>query len=75
MMRTITEAPAGRTRLLSLDGGGIRGLFALQYAGRIEELLREKTGKQDLVLADHFISSAEPAREPSSPPSSHGGSP
>ena len=54
MMRTITEAPAGRTRLLSLDGGGIRGLFALQYAGRIEELLREKTGKQDLVLAHHF---------------------
>lgn len=40
--------------MLSFDGGGIRGLFALQYAGRIETLLREKTGKSDLVLADHF---------------------
>lgn len=35
-------------------GGRIRGLFALQYAKRIEALLREKHGKPDLVLADHF---------------------
>lgn len=40
--------------MLSFDGGGIRGLYSLQYAKRIEELLRKKTGKQDLVLADHF---------------------
>lgn len=53
-MRAITDAPLGRARLLSLDGGGIRGLFALQYARRIEQLLREKTGTADLVLADHF---------------------
>ena len=46
--------PTGRARLLSFDGGGIRGLFALQYARRIETLLREKTGRADLVLADHF---------------------
>jgi patatin-like phospholipase/acyl hydrolase len=49
-----TEQPSGRARLLSFDGGGIRGLFALQYAKRMEELLREKTGKPNLVLADHF---------------------
>ncbi len=48
------QQPTPRARLLSFDGGGIRGLFALQYAKRIETLLREKTGKPDLVLADHF---------------------
>ncbi len=53
-MRAITDAPAGRARLLSFDGGGIRGLFALQYAKRIETLLREKSGNPDLVLADHL---------------------
>ena len=46
--------PSPRARLLSFDGGGIRGLFALQYARRIETLLRLKTGRPDLVLADHF---------------------
>ncbi len=51
-LRTIQPGP--RARLLSFDGGGIRGLFALQYAKRIETLLREKTGNPDLVLADHF---------------------
>ena len=50
----ITEQPSGRARLLSFDGGGISGLFALQYAKRMEALLREKTGKPNLVLADHF---------------------
>ena len=49
-----TLQPTGRARLLSFDGGGIRGLFALQYAKRIETLLREKSGHPDLVLADHF---------------------
>ena len=50
--RTIQPEP--RARLLSFDGGGIRGLFALQYAKRIETLLREKPGNPNAVLADHF---------------------
>ncbi len=50
--RTIQPEP--RARLLSFDGGGIRGLFALQYAKRIETLLREKTGNPKMVLADYF---------------------
>lgn len=49
-----TLQPEPRARLLSFDGGGIRGLFALQYAKRIETLLREKTGNPDMVLADYF---------------------
>jgi len=46
--------PSKRARLLAFDGGGIRGLFALQVAKRMETLLREKHGRPDLVLADHF---------------------
>lgn len=46
--------PPGRARLLAFDGGGIRGLFSLEVARRIEALLRAKHGRPDLVLADHF---------------------
>ena len=41
-------------RILSLDGGGIRGMFSLQVIARIEQLLREERGRRDLVLADAF---------------------
>ena len=41
-------------RILSLDGGGIRGMFSLQILSRIESLLRIHHGRHDLVLADVF---------------------
>jgi hypothetical protein len=41
-------------RLLALDGGGIRGVFALEVLAQIEARLREKTGNPHLLLADHF---------------------
>lgn len=43
-------------RLLSLDGGGIRGIFTVAVLERIENLLRERyaDGKLDFVLADYF---------------------
>jgi uncharacterized protein len=41
-------------RILSLDGGGVRGVFSLQVLERIEQILREKTGRPELVLADYF---------------------
>ncbi len=44
----------GPKKLLSIDGGGIRGLIALEFLGRAEALLREKLGRADLVLADFF---------------------
>jgi hypothetical protein len=41
-------------RLLALDGGGIRGIVALEVLAQIEARLREKTGNPNLLLADHF---------------------
>jgi len=43
-----------RRRILALDGGGIRGVFTIEVLARMEELLRQHTGREDLVLADHF---------------------
>jgi patatin-like phospholipase/acyl hydrolase len=41
-------------RILSLDGGGIRGVFSLEVLLRMQELLRKEYGKDGLVLSDHF---------------------
>jgi hypothetical protein len=41
-------------RILSLDGGGIRGVFTLEILLRMQEMLRVHTGSPNLVLADHF---------------------
>jgi patatin-like phospholipase/acyl hydrolase len=45
----------GPKKILALDGGGIRGMIAVEVLGAIENLLREKQGKgPDFVLADYF---------------------
>jgi predicted acylesterase/phospholipase RssA len=44
----------GRRRMLALDGGGIRGVLSVEVLVRLEELLREKLGRPQLVLADYF---------------------
>jgi hypothetical protein len=41
-----------RKRILSFDGGGIRGIFSLQIAARIEQMFRDEYDRPDLVLAD-----------------------
>ena len=39
---------------MSIDGGGVRGVVALEVLARVEHLLREETGDPDLVLGDWF---------------------
>ena len=41
-------------RLLSIDGGGVRGVVALEVLARIEQVLRAETGDPELVLGDWF---------------------
>jgi hypothetical protein len=41
-------------RILSLDGGGIRGLFTIEVLAQIEQALRDKSRNPNLVLADYF---------------------
>jgi patatin-like phospholipase/acyl hydrolase len=45
----------GPKKILALDGGGIRGMIAVEVLGAIENLLREKLKKgPEFVLADYF---------------------
>lgn len=56
-MKTLSEHldPAvGPKRILSLDGGGIRGALTLGYLKKIESVLREQEGDLKLVLSDYF---------------------
>ena len=60
-MDSITPIPSQPTvpeeipkRILSLEGGGVRGVFSLQILLRMEQLLRRHYRRVDLVLADHF---------------------
>ncbi len=45
---------SGPQRILSLDGGGIRGAISLGYLEQIELILRSRYNKPDLVLSDYF---------------------
>ena len=47
-------AANGPKCLLALDGGGILGTISIEYLIQIEDLLRKKSGRPDLVLADYF---------------------
>jgi hypothetical protein len=44
----------GPKKMLSLDGGGIRGALSLAILQEIERQLREWSDRPDLVLADYF---------------------
>jgi predicted acylesterase/phospholipase RssA len=44
----------GPKRILSLDGGGLRGVITLEILLSIERQLRQHFGRDDLVLADYF---------------------
>ncbi|HPE75967.1 MAG TPA: patatin-like phospholipase family protein [Draconibacterium sp.] len=44
----------GPKRILSLDGGGIRGALTLGYLKKIETILRTKENDPELLLCDYF---------------------
>ena len=44
----------GPKRILSIDGGGVRGALAIGILRQIEQTLRDQSGRPDLVLADYF---------------------
>lgn len=46
---------SGPRKLLALDGGGIRGIIAIEVLAEIEHLLQEQRGRgDDFVLAEYF---------------------
>jgi len=49
----LIDAP-GPKKLLAIDGGGVRGLIAIEFLAKIESLLRERFNQSDLVLAQFF---------------------
>ncbi|MEM9027145.1 MAG: patatin-like phospholipase family protein [Pseudomonadota bacterium] len=44
----------GKKRILTLDGGGTRGIISIMFLKRMETVLREQTGYTDLRLSDVF---------------------
>lgn len=48
------DPSTGPKRILSLDGGGIRGALTLGYLKKIETILREKENDPNLLLCDYF---------------------
>jgi patatin-like phospholipase/acyl hydrolase len=44
----------GQKKILAIDGGGIRGILAVEILAQVENILREKLGEERCVLADYF---------------------
>jgi uncharacterized protein len=43
-----------KVRILSIDGGGIRGIIAARVLVKLEEMLQRKSGRADARIADYF---------------------
>ncbi len=44
----------GKVSILSIDGGGIRGIIPAVILNHIEKALQRRTGDKDVTLADYF---------------------
>ncbi len=44
----------GPKRVLSLDGGGVRGIVSIVFLREIEKVLKERFGRADFRLCDYF---------------------
>ena len=54
-VQTLQKVDHGQPkRILSLDGGGLRVFFTLEVLERVEQLVRQRLGRDEAVLADHF---------------------
>ena len=53
-MAAATASPKKKTRILSIDGGGIRGIIPGQILVRVEEKLKEFSGDESSRIADYF---------------------
>jgi uncharacterized protein len=47
-------APGNTKKILSLDGGGIRGALTAGYLEKLESIIREKTNNPKMLLCDYF---------------------
>ncbi len=57
MARTLFEhlsPDTGAKRILSLDGGGVKGVLTLGMLKPLETELRRRSGRDDLVLSDYY---------------------
>lgn len=48
------DPSTGPKRILSLDGGGLRGVLTLEYLATIETMLGKRSGRADFRLCDYF---------------------
>jgi hypothetical protein len=53
-MASVFDRPTKTRRILAVDGGGMRGALAVGILAKLEQTLRDKFGRKDLVLADYF---------------------
>ena len=54
-LETLTKPKTEKSKLLALDGGGIRGIIAIEVLAKIENILQQRLNKgDDFVLADYF---------------------
>lgn len=48
------SAKSSDVKILSLNGGGARGLFTINVLAEIERIIEQKTGQRDVKVGDYF---------------------
>jgi uncharacterized protein len=44
----------GPKRILALDGGGVKGIITIAFLEKVEQILKDRSGRNDFVLSDYF---------------------